>query len=598
MKLRSYQQGAIDAVYNLFRRGCRSCILSMATGTGKSACFRKLAIDAASKGRRVLLLVEGQDLVDQAARHMQAAGLRIAVEMADRRVDTSCSDLLGDGPEVVVASVDTLVRRVASYPVDFFGLIITDETHHAWAVSYRKIFGHFGLPVPRDKEDGGGKYPSKGGCLLVGLTATPDRTDKKQLVPDIYEEVAFEYPILQAVEDGWLVRPIQHMCDLPGFDISKVRTVAGELNAADLAEVLEPLIEPMVQKVLEIADGRRMLVYSVLKKLAFAATEAFQRATQGRWPCATIVGETPRECEAVADPTSADPARRWPDRRRMFEAFRRGDLRIMSSVATLIEGVDLPEAEVAAVFRPTKSGLVYAQIAGRVFRPLPGLVDGLATASERRRAIAESAKPSAMLIDFAGNAGRHKLVRGLDLFADDLTPAQETTASKLIESGECTDVLEAIERARKIIAEMEAERAGRGVVSAVVDPFDVLAIPYKRDEFDRPATEGQLLTLMRHGAVKGNPERDKERMMKQLREKFDRTSASMYIDVVKKRMEARQASIKQAVLLVGKGIPATVAKEMSFARASAAMNELSATSWKPTQAWLDKYRQPEQVEAA
>ena len=470
---------------------------------------------------------------------------------------------------------------------------LVHNCHHSWAVSYRKIFGHFGLPVPRDPADGGGKYPDEGGCLLLGLTATPDRTDKKQLVPDIFEECAFEYPILQAINDGWLVPIQQEMCHLPGYDISKVRTVAGELNAADLAEVLEPLIAPMVDHVLRIAEGRRTLIYSVLKKLAFATSDAVRSASKDKVNIATIVGETPRESNAVADPSSADPERRWPDRARMFEAFRRGDLPMLSSVATLIEGVDLPEAAIAAVFRPTKSGLLYTQIAGRVFRPLPGIVDGLATADERRAAIAASAKPFCVLLDFAGNAGRHRLVRALDLFADELSDAERSLADKLIEKGEITDVLEAIAKAREVIAQMEAERAGRGVTSTSIDPFDVLEIPHKRDQFDRPATEGQLNTLLRHGAVKGNPEKDRERMLEELRKKFDRTSASMYIDVVVKRTEARQSTVKQAMLLVGKGIPAQVAREMSYDRASAAMNELAANSWKPTPGWIEKYKQPE-----
>ncbi|MEK9901759.1 MAG: DEAD/DEAH box helicase family protein [Rhodospirillaceae bacterium] len=265
MKLRSYQQAAIDAAYRMWKGGARRVLLTMATGVGKSIVFKKAAVDAASRSRRVLLLVEGQDLVEQAANHMRTAGLRVAVEMADQRVDTRGHDLIGVGPEVVVASVDSMVRRTKNYPADFFGLIICDETHHAAARSYRVVFGHFGLPVPRDPEDGSGKYPDFGGCLLLGLTATPDRTDKKTLVPDIYEDCAFEYSILQAVEDGWLVRPEERLCHLPGYDLSKVRTVAGDLNASDLADVLEPLVTPMVEKVLEIADGRRTLIYSVLK---------------------------------------------------------------------------------------------------------------------------------------------------------------------------------------------------------------------------------------------------------------------------------------------------------------------------------------------
>lgn len=454
--------------------------------------------------------------------------------------------------------------------------LLVHNCHHAAARSYRVVFGHFGLPVPRDPKDGGGKYPDAGGCLLLGLTATPDRTDKKTLVPDIFEEVAFEYPILQAIQDGWLVPVEQEMCHLPGYDISKVRTVAGELNAADLAAVLEPLVTPMVEHVIRVADGRRTLIYSVLKKLAFATTDALRAVSNGSASIETIVGETSRE-----------------ERGQFFEAFRRGSLQYMSSVATLIEGVDLPEAVVAAVLRPTKSGLVYTQIAGRVFRPLPGILEGLQTADQRRAAIKASAKPNCVLLDFAGNAGRHKLVPALDLFADDLTDAQRNLAGKMLDAGEVTDVLDAIARANEIIADMERERAGRSIISTFVDPFDVFAFEKRRDAFDRPPTDGQIATLLRHGAVKGNLEKNREAMVEMIYKKFDRASASAFIDVVVKRTDAKKATIRQVMRLVSCGIPALVAREMSFDRAGKAMTELASNRWEPLPAWINKYKEPE-----
>jgi superfamily II DNA or RNA helicase len=101
MKLRDYQQAAVSGAYKLFNAGKRRVIITMATGSGKSLIFKKMAHDAASRSSRVLLLVEGQDLVEQAANHMRVAGLRVAVEMADQRVDTR-GDLLDSGPQVVV----------------------------------------------------------------------------------------------------------------------------------------------------------------------------------------------------------------------------------------------------------------------------------------------------------------------------------------------------------------------------------------------------------------------------------------------------------------------------------------------------------------
>src|SRR5690606_7555906 len=111
------------------------------------------------------------------------------------------------------------------------------------------------------------------------------------------------------------------------------------------------------------------------------------------------------------------------------------------------EGFDDPGIGLVVMARPTKSRALYSQCIGRGTRPLNGLVDGLDTADERRAAIAGSAKPNVLVLDFVGNSGRHKLVHATDVLGVDYDDAElEAALAEIMErsaNGEPTDVEEA-----------------------------------------------------------------------------------------------------------------------------------------------------------
>lgn len=103
------------------------------------------------------------------------------------------------------------------------------------------------------------------------------------------------------------------------------------------------------------------------------------------------------------------------DRDSIIKRFLNGNLQILANVGVFTEGTDLPNVGVIVMARPTKSRSLFSQMIGRGTRPLPGLVDSLASAEERRAAIAASAKPSCLVLDFVGNAGKHELVHVADI---------------------------------------------------------------------------------------------------------------------------------------------------------------------------------------
>lgn len=138
--------------------------------------------------------------------------------------------------------------------------------------------------------------------------------------------------------------------------------------------------------------------------------------------------------------------------------------------------------EVVAMARPTKSRALYAQAIGRGTRPLmPPDVD--ATAEQRRAAIAASSKPGMTVLDFTGNAGRHKLITTADIlggkYDDEVVAATVNTARK--NSGP-------VDMPQELAKADDAEKIRRKKITAkatftreAIDPFDVFDIAPGRE---------------------------------------------------------------------------------------------------------------------
>lgn len=263
--------------------------------------------------------------------------------------------------------------------------------HNCTALSYRKILEYFKLNPD---------------IKILGVTATPDRTDEEAL-GQVCDSVAFNYSITEAISDGWLVPISCQMVSIAGLDFSSVRTTAGDLNGADLAAIMEAeeVCQGVCSATLDIIGDKQTIVFTPSVKHAEMACAIFNRHKAGiaEW----VSGKTEKEA-----------------RRKIMDNVVSGKTQILCNVGVATEGFDAPGVEVIVMARPTKSRALYAQMAGRATRPQAGLVDQFATAAERRTAISSSKKPNAMLIDFVGNSGRHKLINGLDLLGGKYTEAE------------------------------------------------------------------------------------------------------------------------------------------------------------------------------
>ncbi len=406
--LRDYQVEGKAAVLKELETH-RSTAVIWATGLGKTRLAAELI--AHWYPATTMFICERQELVWQTAEKIKLwTGLDCAIEQGLNRI--TVNELWGvDRP--VIASIQSLNsnwgqagKRMQKFKPAF---VICDEAHHSTAPTYEKFFNYIG---PQTK--------------LVGLTATPKRLDGKAIGKH-FETVAHQLELREAIQKGWLCDIAQEVVEIMGLDYSKIKTVRGDLDSKQLAQVLEPeeMVQRMVMPSLEIIYGVtrgslatvppdkwaehlakghapfRTIMFCVSVAQAELTAKIFNRAMQGKanWICGKHHGE---------------------DREERMNGFRSGAIPIITNCGVLGEGVDVPETELILQARPTKSLSLWVQQLGRGTRTLPGVLTDKETPEERIAAIKASTKPVVRVVDFAGNSGRHHLITSVDVLGGDL----------------------------------------------------------------------------------------------------------------------------------------------------------------------------------
>lgn len=526
--VRPYQEIAIRNVHEALSI-FRSTLLVMATGTGKTFTAAQILRERAEHGR-ILWIAHRTELIKQGKADLEAQGLTAEIEQAQQWA--TIHSLLG-GSQCVVASVQTLQgTRMRRFARDAFAAIVIDEAHHATARSYREITEWFSS------------------ARVIGLTATPDRGDKVGL-GNVFECVAFEYGIREAIKEGYLSPVTQKTIECADLDLSDVKTVAGDLNQAELEKalsldaVLHQIAGPLVRE----SGDRSTIIFTAGVAQAHALVEIMSGYTDAR--CAAIDGTTPDEL-----------------RSRHLSAFSRGELQYLFNCAVLTEGFDAPRTSCIAMARPTKSRALYAQCIGRGTRLFPG-------------------KTECLVLDFRGNAGKHKLVNPLDVLAgkpipDDVREAAEAKQAAGMPSEEALAAAEreAIERAEK--AERARVRAAKAKAEVayraqVVDPFGVIT---ERDNVGDRATQRQVEALKRFGIEKADT--------------LSKRAASKMFDALEKRRREGLCTYKQAKFMASKGLSTDLTK----AEASIAFEAVKANGWCATPEMRARWGVVRQAEAA
>lgn len=479
MKLRSYQVDALQEIGRAWADKLKP-LIEMATGTGKTVVFGHACLNALARDLRVMIVAHRSELIEQAAHKVfLITGIEPAIEKAEAWANEA--SLMGKA-RIIVASVQTLNsgdenrKRMNRFKPEEFGLLVFDEAHHSTADTWLAVAQHF-LTNPE--------------CNLLGVTATPDRNDDRNLGL-LYDRIVYRYGIRDAIADGNLVPLKPRSVILGGISFSEVRTKKTPDGGRDFVESELSAVMALEEPVHQVASATLELVYSLprgaLRGLV-SLTDDAERAAKLR---EILAGKRHRRalifCVSVLHATlMADVLNRWlgdaggmlaqsvdgetpPDQRReRIAAFRNGSCPFLCNCMIATEGFDVPAVEVIVVARPTQSRSLYCQMIGRGTRPLTEIADALSekslTAEQRRQMIASSAKPYAEILDFTDNSQQHSLVSAVDLIAPPdvdlfvLQRAKEIAAEKEIDANEALSLAEDDVEATRMAIQYECEQA-------------------------------------------------------------------------------------------------------------------------------------------
>lgn len=527
---RGYQKECVGKVFRSWEE-CKSALVVMATGTGKSVTLLTV-IDRwlREKGGQVLVIAHRRDLIYQLTEEAtKRLGFVPGMEMGEVRAEGA--------PKLLIASKDSMSDD-RLFRLDYAGfkpgLIVIDEAHHAARSnkSYMRILD---------------KWSS---AKVLGVTATPDRADEIAL-GEVFDDVSYEYHILDAVKDGWLV-PI-HSDRIYVDNRTVIKGTSREFSELELDALMatEGLIHEMVRGAIDHPEGRKKsIVFCTSVKTATKTAAVFDFYLPG-------------SARVISQFTKHD------ERKELLAAHKRGDFIYLCNVGVLTEGYDDPTVHNMIEMSPTRSRGRAVQKAGRATRPWPGILNDLSMSREQRiAAIASSPKPHCNLLYFVDAVSLATQVTGEELLSGKSSEDVVKRAKEICDKEGGGDVISRLTRAEIELAAAKEAKIRKQLVADVVigkrviklDPFAAYNIvdtrPKERDErFGfKPATPGQIRALGNFGVV------DPSLSFQEARDLLDKFFAKS------------RPTIKQIACLSGK--TTLKVSDLSFEQASAAMDIL------------------------
>lgn len=415
--------------------------------------------------------------------------------------------------------------------------ILVHNCHHFVAPTYKKVLDWFA------------------DAKVLGVTATPDRGDEKAL-GKIFDSVAYVFDIEDGINAGYLVPIKGRQVVLSDIQLDKLDVGKGkngkDFTASQLDEEMVKVVGAVVSETLRLEPNRQGVAFFPGIRSAELAASKFNSLAPGS-ACFLSGATEPLE------------------RKRIIQDFREGRYRYLCNCMIATEGFDCPPVSLIIQARPTLSRAFYAQTVGRGTRVLPGLIDHLPHADQaamRKAAVAGSAKPNLMVLDFVGNSSKHSLVGLEDMLGGNYSEEEVKEAKKNMGEG-ARDPQAALAEARRQIA--DAIKIGVRVKATVraFDPFHVFALSdenrYAQRFGEKPASEKQLQVLQKLGV----PDDELENLSK--------TAAGKLLDVCSERRKQSLCTYRQLRQLKRFGITET---NVSFTKASDALTYIASCHWK------------------
>ena len=367
----SMQEEALKNINNLRNKGATKALLISATGTGKTYLS---AFDAkAFEPKRFLFVVHRRTIAEKSMETFQSVfGSSKSMGLYSGSQQELDKDFL-------FATVQTISKanHLEKFNKDYFDYIVIDESHRSGADSYKRLLEHF---QPR---------------FLLGMTATPERTDGEDIFSLFDHNIAYEIRLNRAMEEGML-------SNFHYYGVSDL-IIDGE-EQENIRDFTYLSSDERVKNIVKYANFygsdngiTRGLVFCSRNDESKKLAEMFNK---NGFRSIALTGDSSEEQRNVAI--------------KLLESDNLSEkLDYIFTVDIFNEGIDIPKVNQIIMIRPTESAIIFVQQLGRGLRKVDG-------------------KGYLTVIDFIGNYSNNYLIP-IALYGD--TSYNKDTLRRTISSG-------------------------------------------------------------------------------------------------------------------------------------------------------------------
>ena len=334
-----HQAAALDALSSSRANGEKKGLVVLATGMGKTylAAFDAKAVDA----KKVLFVAHREEILLQAEKSFLAINPDAKVGRYNGKTKTEKYNFL-------FASVQTIGQQfhLNQFAQNEFDYIVVDEFHHAAANVYIRLLNHFSA------------------SYLLGLTATPNRTDGSDILKLCDNNLVYEQNLFDGVTSQILSPFSYYGIYDDTIDYDHIPWRSGRFDPEKLSNKLA-------------TDMRANHAYREWQKRAQQCTLAFCVSTKHADFMAAYFHRKGVKAASIHSNSELT-------RSEALANLESGKLEILFSVDLFNEGVDVPIIDTVLMLRPTESKILFLQQLGRGLRK-------------------HKNKPQLVVLDFVGN---------------------------------------------------------------------------------------------------------------------------------------------------------------------------------------------------
>lgn len=318
------QKNALESLDNLRKNNKDKALLISATGTGKTylAAFDVKAVHP----KRMLFVI-----------HRRSIAIKAMETFKTIIKDKSMGLFSGDNRDIdcdyIFATIQTIYKpeNRQLFSKEEFNYIIIDEVHKAGAHSYQELVNYFKSQ------------------FLLGMSATPERTDDFDIYKMFDYNIAYEIRLQQEMEYDLL-------CPFHYYGITDITIDDQPIN--DMSEfnllVDEKRVDYVINKINDYGySGDRVhgLIFVSRKEEACKLSEMFNQ--RGFHTCALTGEASEKQRQEAMD---------------SLESNEEGSLDYIFTVDIFNEGIDIPKVNQVIMLRPTQSSIIFIQQLGRGLR--------------------------------------------------------------------------------------------------------------------------------------------------------------------------------------------------------------------------------------